>query len=203
MLYPVIEKYLSERINEFAQIPEERKEQLAGLADFIHQNSQEAAPAELNFICTHNSRRSHLSQIWAQVSAYHFRVNVKTYSGGTEATAFNPRAVRAMEKCGFRITKTGDEKNPLYLLDFAEGQPSLKCFSKVYSHPANPQKNYCAIMTCSSADEACPVVFGASERLPIRYEDPKAFDDTPREAEMYDERCRQIAREMAYAFSLL
>ena len=33
------------------------------------------------------------------------------------------------------------------------------------------------------------------------YDDPKAFDDTPAEAEKYDERSQQIAREMLYIFS--
>ena len=47
------------------------------------------------------------------------------------------------------------------------------------------------------------MVLGAAERIAITYEDPKAFDGTDREAEAYDERCRQIAREMLYVFSLV
>ena len=45
----------------------------------------------LNFICTHNSRRSHLSQVWAQALAHHVGINtINCYSGGTEATALFP-----------------------------------------------------------------------------------------------------------------
>jgi arsenate reductase len=38
-------------------------------------------------------------------------------------------------------------------------------------------------------------------RLPVTYDDPKNFDDTPQEEEKYRERVRQIGREMLYAFS--
>jgi hypothetical protein len=73
----------------------------------------------------------------------------------------------------------------------------------VYADAANPQREFCAIMTCSQADEACPNVAGAANRIAIPYEDPKAADGTPEEAAVYDERCAQIARETLYAFSLV
>ncbi|MCK4776283.1 MAG: protein-tyrosine-phosphatase, partial [Candidatus Krumholzibacteria bacterium] len=62
-------------------------------------------------------------------------------------------------------------------------------------------EDFCAVMTCSQADKNCPVVVGASMRVAIPYDDPKAFDGTDQEAANYDERCRQISREMLYLFS--
>jgi arsenate reductase len=56
-------------------------------------------------------------------------------------------------------------------------------------------------MTCSEADRNCPNVVGATLRLPLPYEDPKAADDTPEEAARYDERSLQIATELLYVFS--
>ena len=56
-------------------------------------------------------------------------------------------------------------------------------------------------MTCDSANEACPIVFGASIRIPIMFLDPKAFDNTPQQAEKYQERSLQIATELKYVFS--
>jgi len=58
-------------------------------------------------------------------------------------------------------------------------------------------------MTCSDADENCPFIPGAELRLPLTYDDPKAADDTPQEAARYDERLRQIGRELFFALSLL
>ncbi|HQV32285.1 MAG TPA: protein-tyrosine-phosphatase [Calditrichia bacterium] len=183
-------------------IPEIRKTELKQLAGFIERQLQDKKIPQLIFICTHNSRRSHLSQIWAHAAAYFYGIpEVTTFSGGTEATAFNYRAVAAVGNAGFQIEKTTDGDNPVYLVRYAADAHPLKCFSKKYSDPFNPQDNFCAIMTCSDADEACPIVFGAAERITIRYNDPKAFDDTEQETEKYDERCRQIAREMLFAFS--
>lgn len=204
LLLPELEVYTHQRITEFDIIPTSRRDELALLANFVRKKTAVGETAALNFICTHNSRRSHLSQIWAQTAAWHYDVaNVQTYSGGTEATAFNPRAVAAVKKASFTVIENPPLENPRYQVQYSPEATSLTCFSKKYDDAFNPNANFCAIMTCDSADEACPVVFGATERLPIKYQDPKAYDDTPQETEKYDERCRQIAREMLYAFSLV
>lgn len=198
---PGISAFLAQRTSEFHQIPAARKQQLARLAAYVQAKNDQ--PVHLNFICTHNSRRSHLGMIWAAVAATHYGLeNVLTYSGGTEATAFNPRAVAALERAGFRIENPGGD-NPHYRVYYAEDRPPLVCFSKVYDHPENPDKDFAAIMTCSEADENCPFIPGAKLRLPLTYEDPKAADDTPEETARYDERTAQIGRELLYAFSLV
>ncbi len=133
VLYSPIQTYITTITKEFNQIPEERKELLNELAGYIESKVKANAPVKLTFICTHNSRRSHISQIWAQTAAYYYSVKgVETYSGGTEATAFNPRAVKAMSKVGFQIEKSGEEKNPTYLVKYTEGATPIKAFSKVY-----------------------------------------------------------------------
>lgn len=198
---PGISAFLAQRTNEFSLIPARRKQRLAQLADYV--SAGKGQPVHLNFICTHNSRRSHLGMIWAAVAAGHYGVeNVHTYSGGTEATAFNPRAVAALERAGFRVENPGGD-NPCYLVHYAADRPPLVCFSKVYDHPENPDKDFAAIMTCSEADVNCPIIPGAKLRLPLTYEDPKAADDTPEETARYDERTAQIGRELLYAFSLV
>ena len=71
-----------------ATIPRERKETLQPFIEFIQKKQQTKQEIRLNFICTHNSRRSHLSQVWAQTMAYHCNIqNVFCYSGGTEPIA--------------------------------------------------------------------------------------------------------------------
>lgn len=193
---------ISELEKRFHEIPTERKKLLNQFALYISGKLKSDEEINLIFICTHNSRRSHMSQIWAQTSAEYFNVpNVKCFSGGTEATSFNPRAVKAISSFGFQIEKLDDSENPNYLVYFSDDKEPLKCFSKVYTEKANPQNNFAAIMTCSDADEKCPIVIGADERFPIRYDDPKEFDDTELEEVKYKERFGQIGIEMLYTFN--
>lgn len=178
------------------QVEEDRKPVLRQLADYI----QDSENPKLNFICTHNSRRSHLSQIWAEVMAHHFGVKISTYSGGTEATAFNFNAVAALKRSGLDI-KGGEEVNPKYQVSFSDDSEPMICFSKTFDDPVNPSTNFAAIMTCSEADADCPYVPGANVRIKLFYEDPKVSDGTPEEAQTYDERCAQIASEMKFIFA--
>jgi hypothetical protein len=144
-----------------------------------------------------------MAQLWAQAAAHYFGISgVDTYSGGTEATAFNPRAVAALRRAGFEITQASEGENPVYDVRFTDEMEPLRCYSKVHNEPPNPDRGFAAVMTCSDADAACPIVFGAVQRIAITYDDPKTADGTPDEATIYDERCRQIAREMLYVFSL-
>ncbi|MDZ7717073.1 MAG: protein-tyrosine-phosphatase [Balneolaceae bacterium] len=180
-----------------SEIPDQRKRKLEKIANYIRSKDQ----PKLTFICTHNSRRSHLCQIWAAAIADYFGIdNVETYSGGTEATAFNPRAVEAIKRAGFRVENPGGE-NPKYKVYFDDESKPLVCFSKTFEDSHNPQKDFAAIMTCSDADANCPVVPGAEKRFSIPYIDPKESDGTPKEKEIYDERCLQIASEMYYLLS--
>ena len=202
-MYSKIRHYLQEAAAFFSDIPAERRKLLDGLAEKTREEYQLGKTARLTFICTHNSRRSHFGQVWAAVAAQYFGIpNIETYSGGTEVTAFNPRAVAALERVGFEVETTAGE-NPRYRLYFAENVEPLICFSKKYDDPINPQKNFFAIMTCSEADDNCPFIPGAVYRFPLTYQDPKEADDTPQETERYDERCRQIAIEMLYLMQQL
>ena len=186
----------------FHQISEERKKLLKSFTDYISNKLKEGNEISLTFICTHNSRRSHMAQIWAQTAAEYYSIpNINCYSGGTEATAFNPRAVEAIKKVGFRVEKQDESDNPIYLVYYSNDKEPLKCFSKVYSNSFNPQRNFAAIMTCSDADENCPIVFGAEARFPIRYNDPKEFDGSELEEKKYKERFDQIGTEMLFTFS--
>ena len=183
-------------------VSDERKALLQPLVDYIQNKVNLQEQIRLNFICTHNSRRSHLSQIWAQTMAFHFNIkNVFCYSGGTEATAMFPKVAETLTNQGFEIQKISDTENPVYAVKFDENQHSIICFSKTYFDEFNPKTNFSAIMTCNNADEGCPMVFGADSRFPIKYDDPKAFDGTELMNEKYAERSLQIASEMYYVFS--
>ena len=183
-------------------VSEERKVVLKPLADYIQNKINANEKIRLNFICTHNSRRSHLSQIWAQTMAFHFGIqNVYCYSGGTEATALFPKVAETLSHQGFQIEKVSQEQNPVYAVKFDDNEHPIIGFSKTYFDDFNPKSNFAAIMTCSNADEGCPMVFGAEARFPIKYDDPKAFDGTEQMNEKYTERSLQIASEMYFVFS--
>jgi len=183
-------------------ISEERQEVLQPLINYIQDKVSDNKEVRLNFICTHNSRRSHLSQIWSQTMAFHFGIkNVFCYSGGTEATAMFPKVSETLTNQGFQIQKLSEETNPVYAVKFDENQHPIICFSKTYFDDFNPKSKFAAILTCNNADEGCPMVFGAEARFPIKYEDPKAFDGTDLMNEKYAERSIEIASEMHYVFS--
>lgn len=183
-------------------IPEARKKALQPLIDFIQAKADKQQEIRLNFICTHNSRRSHLSQVWAQLMAHNFGIsNVVCYSGGTEATALFPMVAETLENSGFHIQSLSKGENPVYAIKYAENHHPIVGFSKRFDDAFNPKSNFAAIMTCSQADEGCPFIPGAEKRIPITFEDPKAFDNSPVQAEKYEERSLQIATELGYVFS--
>jgi len=185
---------------DFETIPKERKAVLQLLIDYVQAKKDKGETINLNFICTHNSRRSQFSQVWGKVAAYYYGVEINSYSGGVEVTAFNERAVESIKRTGFEVSSVG-EGNPNYSIFYSKSESPIIAFSKVFDDAANASSNFAAVMTCSHADENCPFIPGAEARLPIRYDDPKAFDDTPEEAEKYDERSRQIATELFFVFS--
>lgn len=184
------------------QITIERKIILQPLVEYIQTKVNQQKEIRLNLICTHNSRRSHLAQIWSQTASAYFNINnVFCYSGGTEATAMFPMIAKTLEKQGFKIKAIAEENNPIYAIKYAANEHPIICFSKKYDDDFNPESEFVAIMTCSQADGGCPFIAGAEKRIPITFDDPKAFDNTPQQAEKYEERSLQIASEMFYVFS--
>ena len=201
-MYPKIKSICDELILQFDSISTERKLVLTTISEYIQQKKSEGLPIQLMYVCTHNSRRSHFGQIWAAVAAVYYGVlDVTTFSGGTEATAFNQNAIQALEEIGFQINSKDGGVNPVYEVYFSELTTPIHCFSKVYNDNFNPSYNFAAIMTCGDAEENCPFIPGVELRIATTYNDPKAFDGTSQAAEKYKERCLQIALETLYVFS--
>ena len=183
----------------FTAISSERLQLLDEMATYLRDKMKQGEEIRLNFICTHNSRRSQFSQIWAQTAAAYYGIEANCYSGGVEVTAFNPRAVAAIQRDGFKVVKKEGE-NPVYFVFYSEDEQPIVAFSKLYDDAINAPKDFAAVMTCDHADENCPVIPGAERRFPLRFEDPKAFDDSLLEEKMYSERSRQIGAELMYLF---
>ncbi len=199
-LSPALRAYLEGRVSEENQIPQPRRAMLLALAEYAARRLQAGQVCRLLFICTHNSRRSHLAQA-AGLAAAEFAglSGVETFSGGTEVTAFFPRAVNALRQAGFAIDVSEPGSNPRYNVRLSDDAPGTMFFSKRFDDPTNPKGEFAAIMTCTDADEACPLVPGCDVRIRLPYDDPKLFDQTTEADEKYAERLREIARELVFA----
>jgi len=182
-------------------ITDQRKSVLQPLVDYIQTKVSEGLEIRLNFICTHNSRRSHLAQLWARVAAYWFDIGfVSCYSGGTEATTLYTMVKDTLEIQGFEIITLAEGSNPIYAIKHDEDMDAMITFSKIYDHPFNPREGFAAIMTCTDADQNCPVISGVEKRIAISYTDPKMSDGTPEQQQVYANKSLEIASEMFYVF---
>ena len=194
ILAPLVEE-ISKR-----SISEERKKDVQPLLHYLKEQVLSEKNCQLNFICTHNSRRSQFSQLWAKVMANYYGIACTTFSGGVEVTACNDRVINTLQSQGFSINSDQNEENPRYQIGMNEYTFGT-FFSKKFDHPENPTKDFAAIMTCSDADENCPFIPGTEHRIPLRYKDPKIYDNTSNEVQGYLEKSIEIASEMNYIFS--
>ena len=187
---------------EFEEISDSRKKALELLASLISRRLELTGSAQILFVCTHNSRRSLLAQIWMELASIHFNMeSITSYSGGTEATVFNERMVHGLLNTGFQISTKTRSSNPVYQFNpfFDVGKlTDTKYFSKTLDESPNPKSQFIAVMVCDQADESCPVIFGADHKFSLHYKDPKAFDDTESETEAYASKIREIGREILY-----
>jgi arsenate reductase len=202
-LFDELLSYTKELEQNFNSIPEERKDKLRSLSEYLSDKWNSGQTPKAIIICTHNSRRSHLGQLWLAVGADFYSLpEIETFSGGTEATAFHPNAVNAVRRAGFKVeAEDSTASNPIYQIYWKENMDAYKAFSTRFDEAPNPTKEFAAIMVCSEADQGCPFVPGTDFRLAHPFDDPKAFDGTDVQDDKYDERCKQIGTEMLFVMS--
>lgn len=199
-LYPKIQTFISDL--DIKTLAPERKKILASLCIYLRAKVEEGKEIRLHFLCTHNSRRSHFAQIWAQTMAAYYQIHgVHCYSAGSEETSVFPMVIEGMKEIGFLTIQLSKGTNPIYYVKYSDAEEPILSFSKNVDHPFNPKDSFATVMTCGEAEDSCPNVPGAEQRISIHYEDPKAYDETQEMAAKYEERSRQIATEMKYVFS--
>ncbi len=187
---------------DLSSLGKDRRSLLSPLIDYINNRYKAKKDINLNFICTHNSRRSHMAQIWAQTFSYYFGISsVFCFSGGTEITSVYPMVIRTFDKMGFEIKTNANDFSTAHNIKFALNHSPVLSFSKLLNHPINPKTDFAAILTCARAETNCPLIPGAESRISLPYEDPKIFDNTLEEERKYLERSLEIAAELKYVFS--
>ena len=175
-----------------------RKDRLVKIAQIIKINHEQQNIVKITFICTHNSRRSQFSQVWAYISSLYFKLDfIKPFSGGTEIDTVNLNVINSLISSGLKIEKTHKGK-AIYLLKSFKKDKGINLYSKVYNSKLNPSKHFIAIMTCSDADQMCPVIKGADKKIFLPYSDPIVSDNKGLEKEVYNQTCSIIAKEMFY-----
>ncbi|MDW7695151.1 protein-tyrosine-phosphatase [Flammeovirgaceae bacterium SG7u.111] len=193
--------YINDLEKTTVEISKERKEVLNNISETIISKLDQTSSSSLLFVCTQNSRRSQLAQIWLQTAFYYYGIkNVKTFSGGIDPTKFHDNALAALERAGFSISKDNKSTNPIYSI--SNGIETFVCFSKKYSDNQNPHSDFIAVMVCSDADKSCPIIEKSSERYSLPYDDPRYYDNTPSAMVKYDITARTIALEMFYLASI-
>ena len=202
MLHTLLAKHLEQARSLRSAISDERRDVLARIAAYVRQSQAELRPPQLVFVCTHNSRRSHLGQVWCQVAAHaHGLHSIRSHSAGTEVTACHPNTLSALESCGVQVSRGLESANPRAVLSFGPKLPATFAWSKTIDDPSLPQAGHCAVMVCGSADAKCPFLPNAL-RIGCTYVDPKISDGTPEEASTYLARSLQIACEMDLVMEL-
>ena len=180
------------------------KKELLKLIDYISNKINLDKEININFICTHNSRRSIFSQIWAKVfSDYYGLQKVRTFSGGTESTYVSQNVIKTLSSYGFVINKLDQKKNSNYEITYSSSKNKILIFSKKYNEISNPKKNFVAVTTCLSAKENCPFISSSEKIISLSYDDPKKYDKISEPTKMYLNISNQIATDMNFVFSNL
>ncbi len=199
-MFPKIDQLIAQLLSEFNSISEERRMVLNDLASKINLVLSESHSLNLLFVCTHNSRRSHMGQIWGSVAAHYFDLPLISYSAGTEITALHPSVIQMLMNEGFEIKSESIELNPEIQISFQSGA-SVSCFSKLIDDAHNPKDNFIALMMCTDAEANCPFVPGAHTRVAIPFNDPKAFDGTSQVLKAYSATMMEIGIQILYLFN--
>jgi len=194
------ENFFKSALNSLELNPE-RKTLLTSIAQTAATDLSKNHPVHFNFICTHNSRRSQLAQVWAHYATHYYKLqNIENFSGGTAVTAFFKNTVKTLQNVGFNFQlKEFSHKNPHYLISNATHSETLEGFSKLYDDETNLSP-YFAITTCNNADENCPFIPEAKHRFHLPFVDPKAYDNTDLQEEKYLEANKRIAGEMHFLY---
>ena len=144
------------------------------------------------FMCTHNSRRSQLSEVWANILSNRLNLKLSFFSAGTEKTKVYKEVIETLCRVGVDINKEGK-------LNLTSN--TINIYSKTLDEIK--EDKFIGIMNCSDAEKHCPLDPRSKKNIKLFYDDPKKYDRTTKESDEYDRTCRLIASELNAIFKLL
>ena len=116
------------------------------------------------FLCTHNSRRSQLCQIWGYILAKIYKVDLIFNSAGSEKTEVHENIFYCLSYLGIKA-----ENNKVIFKDLI-----INLHSKTLNEIK--EDKFIAIMTCSDTEKSCPTDPRSIKNIKMFYEDPKKFE---------------------------
>jgi len=143
------------------------------------------------FLCTHNSRRSQLCQVWGIILSKIYNIDLKFNSAGTEKTEVNKNILYCFSHIGLEV-----KGNKIIYEDL-----SISLHSKLLDE-IQPNK-FISIMTCSDAEKSCPSDSRSIKNISMTYQDPKVFDYKEKEKDEYLKTSKLIAKELNYVLKKL
>jgi len=202
VFYNQIQLFCLEITSSFKYIPSSRLQLLDGIVLEINEFLNNKKNLNFLFVCTHNSRRSQFANVWAEIAATFYNLNsIKSYSCGTEKSIVSKNTIQTLKDLGIRIENHPSIPNAFHA--FYGKELFIDVFSKKYSDPTISKEDTIAIMTCSDADQNCPIIPYAKNRISLNFKDPKRFDNTSSFKMEYQKTGKEIAREIFYIFSKL
>ena len=188
-MHSALAQYIEARTTEFGLVETDRRLRLDAIASYVRSKVRQQRAASLLFLGRHNSRRSHLAQVWAQTVAAWCEVGVViSYSAGVQPTRLAPAAVDALRRAGFVVDLGQDPSTAK--VSFRADAPPMICYAKDYEALQVPQRNWCAVSVDAGVAAGFPALDEAEERVVLPLEDP---DD--------DALCARVARDLLYAFT--
>ena len=182
---PVFNKFFS-RIDSFNP-NQKRKKRLDNIASVINENLNKTR--SIVFLCTHNSRRSQICEVWGKVFAEIYRKKININSAGAFKTVVHSQVYESIVKCGLVV----DNKKEIFF-----DKKKFKLNSKTID--SLTMKNFIAVMTCSNAEKSCPNDPRSIRNIKMFFNDPRIYDETDKMSREYLNTTIYIAEELNYIF---
>jgi protein-tyrosine-phosphatase len=186
---PEFSQYVTKQRRQLGRIAGVHATSIAVVAQHIVRNLEARGQLTLVFGCTHNSRRSILSEVWAHVALAGVHPRLRALSAGSDPQGVAPGTLGALARAGFTIS--ADEQRGWVA---TAGDLRLALRSKRFADLELSDVGFGLVVNCSVLDESCPTVPGSFFRTPLIFDDPRAADGTLSADAAYDRCCAEIAR---------
>ncbi len=189
---------LRERIESFKKIKisEERLISLSPLINYLRKKLSHTEPVKLNYIGINNSHRSLIAQVWTQVAAVYFNLDIRSYSCGISQRRILPQTIKIMKEHGFKVFKKSSDEQ-VYFAWYSQEEDPITLFSKKTNDLINPPADFAAVFTFL-ADPETKLLFDHAEKS-IQLDFPDSYSKT--DVTSIEKWSEKFSCELFYAIS--